>query len=578
MADVTFRRQAGLDALASVIAGGRARDVESETVDFKEEAGTVEHGGRRPIQPHHEPAAEALAIEVACLANSNDGGVLVVGVSDSLSGHDALVGTYLDHDWLKERIWSLTQPNYAGFFIEEHFERGVRLYLIVVEPALEEIRAGGKLRTRHGPRCVEISGDDARRFLEARRGYDWSAEASGLRLSHIHPRAADTAATLYAARHDARPASTRELASRMRILRDDGRDPELTRAGALLLAPFEPDIVWAQLLVTDVEGKPARHDLIGRAPLILFIEEAFRLLDDVAFPADPMVVGLTRRELRPVPQPAYREALVNAIMHRDYRLERQAIYAVATGAPSDALKVRSPGGLPPRVRVDRLLATQSSPRNEALAHALWAIGVAERQGVGIKTMYRTMLREGHDEPEITEQAGELSVLLSGGAPDVGLRAFFDDLETRDRIFEGDPSVVITIRDLLVRTPLRSERLSVIAQRTPAEALATLSRLEAAGVLERLLNGSRAFRLSETVRARLGPRVRYRRSSVRAHRDLILAYLDREPDVSRDQVIVLLGVSPANASKILRGMVEDGELDYVGAHRGRSVAYRRTSRG
>ncbi len=577
MSNFSIRIQAALDALAKVLDGARAADVETETVDFKVEAGTITRsGGRRAIPAQHAAAAEALAIEVGCLANSANGGVIVVGVADDRAGTDALVGTYLDTDWLKERIWSLTTPNYAGFFIEERIECGARLYLIVVEPALEEVRAGGKLRTRHGARCVELTGDDARRFLEERRGYDWSAEASGMRLSEADPGAVDAAGRLFAQRHGARPASARELASRMRVLRDSAEDPELTRAGALLLAPFEPHVVWAQLLITDVEGKPAHHDVLGRAPLVRFIDDAFRVLDEVAFPASPVVVGLTRRELRTVPLPAYREALANAVMHRDYRLDRQAIYAVATGSPSDMLKVRSPGGLPPRVRVDRLLATQSSPRNESLAHALWTLGIAERQGVGIKTMYRAMLRDGHDAPEIVEQAGDLSVLLGGGAPDVGLRAFFDGLEGRDRSFGGDPSVVIAIRDLLIRTPLRPERLAAICQRTPAEAMATLTRLEGAGVLERLLNGSRAFRLTSESRERLGHRVRYRRSSVSERRDLVVAYLDQHPDIGREQVAQLIDVGPRNASKILSGMVSNGDLEYVGKRRGRSVRYRRAA--
>ncbi len=577
MSDFSIRVEAARDALAKVVAGARAGDVETQTVDFKVEVGTVDrNGGRRTIPARHEAAAAALANEVACLANSAGGGVLVVGVADDLSGREALVGTFLDTGWLKERIWSLTTPNYSGCFILEHVEQDARLYLIVVEPAFEEIRAGGKLRARRGARCIELTGDDARRFLEERRGYDWSAEPSGMRLSEADPGALDAAGRLFAQRHGSRPASDRELISRMRVLRGNGEDPVLTRAGALLLASFEPAIAWAQLLITDVEGKPARHDLLGHAPLIPFLEAAFRLLDDVAFPVTPIVAGLTRRELRAVPQLAYREALVNAIMHRDYRIERQAIYMVVTGSPGDTLKVRSPGGLPPRVRADRLLATQSTPRNEALAHALWTIGVAERQGVGIKTMFHAMLRDGHDAPEIIEQAGDLSVLLGGGTPDVGLRSFFDDLEARDRAFERDPSVVIAIRDLLVRTPLRPERLVVIAQRTPIEAKATLARLEAAGVIERLLNGSQALRLTQESRDRLGERVRYRRSPARERRDLVIAHLDRYPDIGREQVAKLLGVSPANASKILAGMIKDDELEYVDKRRGRSVRYRRTS--
>lgn len=574
MSDVSIRVRAAKDAIAKVVAGARAGDLETELIDFKLEAGTVDRRGeRRSVPARHEPAAVKLAEEVACLANSA-GGVLVVGVADDLAGPDALIGTFLETDWLRERIWSLTTPSYAGVFIDEHVEHGVRLYLIVVEPAFEEIRAGGKLRARRGARCVEMTGDDARRFLEERRGYDWSAEASGMRLSHADPRALDIAERFFAQRHGSRPGSARELASRMRVLRGDAADPELTRAGALLLAPFEAGLTWAELLITSVEGKPARHQLLGRAPLLLFVQEAFRLLDDVAFPVIPVVAGLTRRELRAVPQQAYREALVNAIMHRDYRIDRQPVYAVVTGSAGDRLKVRSPGGLPPRVRVDRLLATQSVPRNDALAHALWTVGVAERQGIGIKTMYHAMLRDGHDAPEIIEQAGELSVLLGGGAPDVGLRSFFDDLEERDQDLERDPSAVIAIRDLLLRTPLRPERLAEIAQRTPGEAKVALARLETAGVLERLLDGSLAYRLTASARHRLAERVRYRRSPTRERRELVMAYLDQHAEIGREQVAKLAEVSPAHASRILTSMVRAGELEYVGQRRGRTVRYRR----
>jgi hypothetical protein len=70
MADFSIRRQAALDALTLVVSGASARDVESETVDFKEEAGTIVAGQRRSISPRHDRAAEALADEVACFARS----------------------------------------------------------------------------------------------------------------------------------------------------------------------------------------------------------------------------------------------------------------------------------------------------------------------------------------------------------------------------------------------------------------------------------------------------------------------------------------------------------------------------
>jgi hypothetical protein len=158
---------------------------------------------------------------------------------------------------------------------------------------------------------------------------------------------------------------------------------------------------------------------------------------------------------------------------------------------------------------------------------------------------------------------------------VGLRAFFDDLEAQNRAFDGDPAVVIAIRALLHGTPLRPERLAVAAQRTVGEAFKTLADLEAAGAVERLLNGSRSFRLTPDVKSRLGERVTYRRSTIEEHASLIRAHLDLQAEVSREQAVRLLGAGPRTAGRVLGTMLDGGELEYVGPSRGRSVRYRLT---
>ena len=569
-----IRRQAALDAIARVVSGDRAEDVESDLVDFKEEAGTVAPGGRRrPISDKHAPAAEALAIEVACFANTRTGGVLVVGVADQSGGPAALSGTYLDLTWLRERIWSLTSPHYSVDEIEEVIEQGRRLYLINVPPAIEEIRSGNKLRMRRGRSCEEVSGDDARRLLDERRGFDWTAQPSGLRLSDADPDAFRAARRFYAERRGAPPASDRELANRMGILLDDCDDPLLNRAGALLLAPFEPGVNQIQLLVTAAEGSPSRQHILGSAPILRLLEEVFVVLDTVAFPVQPTVVGLTRRELRAVPEPAFREALINAVMHRDYQLDRLTIVALATGSPATTFKVRSPGGLPASVSVGRLLATGSRPRNEALARALRVLAVAEREGVGVNTMYRSMLRDGHPAPEIVEDSGDVVVRLPGGTPDVGLRVFFDDMEARDEALGRDAAATIAVRHLLDATPLRPEQLAVLAQRTLGEALETLMALDRVGIVGRLLDRSRSFRLTTEARDQMGSRVRYRRSSFDDQWEMVRAYLDTHSDISRDEVTTLLSIAPLRATKILSKLVRLGRVAHVGPSRGRSVRYR-----
>ena len=80
-----------MKAIGSVIAGGKARDFETQYVDFKEEVGSRTKGGVVvAIGPRNEITASALAKEAACMANTDSGGVLVVGVDDTGSGPSAL--------------------------------------------------------------------------------------------------------------------------------------------------------------------------------------------------------------------------------------------------------------------------------------------------------------------------------------------------------------------------------------------------------------------------------------------------------------------------------------------------------
>ena len=571
----TFRRDAALAALRRVLAGERVEDAESDLVDFKEEAGTVVRGTRVPISSRHEPAAEHLAIEVACMANTATGGVLVVGVDDKGVGPSALQDTYLDTEWLRTRIAQLTAPSHSVDLIEEIQEQGHRLYLINVHPAVFEVSVGNKLRMRRGRSCVPVEGADALRLLNERRGFDWTAQPSGLHLSDADPEALVAARRFWRERRGDPPASDRELSNRMGVLVDAEDDPMLSRAGAILLAKYEQNLNLVQFLITKTEGAVSSEHARGGAPLLPLLDRVFTLLGTAAFPLlDPPKGRLVRRDLRAVPEVAFREALVNAVMHREYQLGHMVVVALATGSPTSVLKVRSPGGFPPAVNSERLLTGGSRPRNEALANALRVVGVAEREGVGISSMYRAMIREGHEPPEIVEDAGEVVVRLAGGVPDVVVRDFFDRIETSDPVLEDNVAVTLAVRHLLTNTPIRPEGLARIAQRTSSDSLEVLERLEAIGVLERVRTPGRSFRLSKQSQAQLGTRIRSRRTAIDDHWAKLHSYLlDAESQIKREEAAIILGVTPTNAGRILSTFVTTGKLDFVDMRRGRNVRYR-----
>ena len=573
--DAHSRRQAALDAVAAVAGGARAGTVESEIVDFKEEAGTVVSGGRRvAIGPEHESAAKALAAEVACMAMSDDGGVIVVGVDDTQSGAAAFVGTHLDLAWLRRRIHALTQPNLSIDFPEEVLQGGKRLYMLNVAPALSEVRSGGKLRARHGTDCVELDGDRAREFLERRRSYDWSSEASSERLSTCVKDALASAQRHYDEAHGHTAGSDRELLRRLGVLMDDGEDPQLNQAGAVLLCEYEPGVERLDVRVLDAEGAASTSRDILEAPVLTAFEAAWSVIDR-AFPSSRTFIGAQRRSERPIPERALREALVNAVMHRDYRMPQASIVAIAIGRPADTFKVSSPGDFPEGIDKDRLLAARSRPRNRALAEAMRVLGLAEREGVGIGAMYHTMLRDGHPAPEIFPEGGDVICRLHGGSVDSNVRGFFDGIVARDERLREDVRSYIAVTELLGRTPLRTEALARAAQCSDGEALEVLERLAGAGAVERLLDGSRSFRLTEHSRNALRTRIIYRRRTTADDQwDALRALFDVKGEVGRADVVDLLGVSEVRASNILSDLYNKrGLIEPVGRARGRGVRYR-----
>ena len=108
--------------------------------------------------------------------------------------------------------------------------------------------------------------------------------------------------------------------------------------------------------------------------------------------------GLRRRDVPPMPESALREALVNAVIHRDYAITGSQIMLEAF---DDRIVVTSPGALPNHMTVEqaRRGGTPRS-RNEMMANAMVVRGLMERRGRGWLTMRHAMTRFNGTEPEL----------------------------------------------------------------------------------------------------------------------------------------------------------------------------------
>jgi ATP-dependent DNA helicase RecG len=124
--------------------------------------------------------------------------------------------------------------------------------------------------------------------------------------------------------------------------------------------------------------------------------------------------GLAREETTEYPLPVVREAIVNAIAHRDYSIRGEGIRVLMF---SDRLEVYSPGRLPGHVTLANLKDERYS-RNEAIVAVLSDMGYIERLGYGIDRMIATMQDAGLPAPLFEETSAGFRVTLRSASPDL----------------------------------------------------------------------------------------------------------------------------------------------------------------
>lgn len=116
-----------------------------------------------------------------------------------------------------------------------------------------------------------------------------------------------------------------------------------------------------------------------------------------------------KRKDRPeYPPRAVREAVLNALIHRDYSQYTENT-PVSIEMYQDRMAVRSPGVLFGRATVDMLGKSRPEPRNVALINILELLSVAENRYSGIPTMYHDLREQGMPDPEFEIQRGDFVV-------------------------------------------------------------------------------------------------------------------------------------------------------------------------
>lgn len=118
------------------------------------------------------------------------------------------------------------------------------------------------------------------------------------------------------------------------------------------------------------------------------------------------IKGLQRTDTYELPEAALREALTNALIHRDYTNQGRDI---KVGIYDDIVNIVSPGGFPSTLTADGLREGRSEIRNRVIARVFKELGYIEQWGTGLQRIKKTCLDHGLQEPRIREISDSIDI-------------------------------------------------------------------------------------------------------------------------------------------------------------------------
>lgn len=550
--------------LASAADGRVQKTKETQSVDFKEEAGRRNGPQIEPGKPENSEAADKLADEVACMANTPGGGALIVGIEDKTG---RIIGTELDIDWLRQGIF--TRIDVAPDVVAKRV-LGQRVLAIYVAAAAEPVEdTSDRLRWRVGDSCRPVDRAEWWEYQRAQAGFDPMAQVTTATLGDARP-----AALTLARKWD--PAFA-ELTDE-ELLRGIGAlDAEgfLSQAGNLLFTSLDRTAI--ELSIFDVHGGQVLNTVVPEPEKscleqLDYLEQALNVVNK----NNTVVEGFVHKPVPEIPRLAVREAMLNAMIHRDWN--RSEPIDVRWIELDSTLIVRSPGGFPAAITSENVLSNRAA-RYPALADLYRALGLVDKQGVGVDRMYQAMIALGHRPPTIEEIAGPfVETTLVGGRPVLPVLELVSSIVPEAR--QDDYRIAIVLY-LLFQRPFIT--IDIVARGLQSGKEAARNALEAArqttvagepliiahdGVW---LLGNACREILRKVEPSPFSPVRYLSTDQAELTNAAMLWLSEVRDLATSDLMAMCGVSRGTAKACVDGLVDEERVITVGG--GRSRRYR-----
>lgn len=512
---------------------------------------------------------------VVCMANGAGGHVLL-GVEDdgSVTGAGPRHDGRTDPDLLSALVLNRTDPPLAvGVSVIPVDDVEVVVIDVPDAPSVVGTKDGvfkrRATRVDGSPECIPYRPHDMLSAGFSLTGRDYAAvPAREATLADLDPAEFDRLRRLAATSGGdsvLQAASDTEICRALRVLDGEG---EVTLGAVLLFGrpqALERYVPSAECLFQELDGGRIKTNESRRVPLLRAAEELYALLD-ARNTEDEVMVGLHRLGIPRIPRSTLREAIANALVHRDYA----ELGPITVQLTEDEFRTSSPGGFPPGISLLNLMDL-SRPRSVILADAFKRAGIVDRAGRGIHEMYESLLRAGRGGPDFNRSTDRsVTVVVPTSGSDLDIVRFIVS-------FEADQRTTLTFNQLRLLHAIKtigsasvselSAELSLDVQkvRTTASRLLELGLLEVrGGGRNRRYHLTAAFyRVAEDRNAY----VRVRAADPIQQDQMVLSYVDAYGTITRGQVATLCMLGPDQARAVLKRLTASGKLVMRGERRG-----------
>jgi ATP-dependent DNA helicase RecG len=264
--------------------------------------------------------------------------------------------------------------------------------------------------------------------------------------------------------------------------------------------------------------------------------------------------GLFIWDIKTFNERAIREAILNAVSHRDYRNGA----SVFVRQYPERMEITNPGGLPAGITLENILWEQF-PRNRRIAETFARCGLVERSGQGMNRIYESCIRESKGEPDFTHtDSDHFWITLRGTIQKPEFLRVLEKIGT-ERLMSFSTDDFIVLQSIFENRTL-SSRFTHVAERLFDE-----------GLLEKVSGAKgHSLILARRFHAAIGKQgVHTRKKGLdrETNKELLLRHI-RQSEPEGAKMEELLQVLPAFdrhlVRSLLRSLVQEDRVYFIGA--------------